>query len=75
MRVNLAVRFAKAATADGRKSPIFYDDEVIGFGLQVRDNGRKTFTSTTPSKAGAGATSWETIRPGASRPSARKPSG
>ena len=27
-----------------RKSPIFYDDEVIGFGLQVRHNGRKTFT-------------------------------
>lgn len=44
MRVNLTERFAKAARADGRKSPIFYDDEVIGFGLQVRDNGRKTFT-------------------------------
>ena len=37
-------RFAKAARADGRKSPIFYNDEVIGFGLQPRDNGRKTFT-------------------------------
>jgi hypothetical protein len=24
--------------------PIFYDEEVIGFGLQVRDDGRKTFT-------------------------------
>ena len=44
MRVNLTERFAKSATAEGRKSPIFYDDEVIGFGLQVRDNGRKTFT-------------------------------
>jgi hypothetical protein len=43
MRVNLTERFAKATT-EGRKSPIFYDDEVIGFGLQVRDNGRKTFT-------------------------------
>ena len=43
-RVNLTERYAKAARADGRKSPIFYDDEVIGFGLQVRDNGRKTFT-------------------------------
>jgi len=42
MRVNLTERFAKSATAEGRKSPIFYDDEVIGFGLQVRDNGRKT---------------------------------
>ena len=44
MRVNLTERFAKSATTEGRKSPIFYDDEVIGFGLQVRDNGRKTFT-------------------------------
>lgn len=42
--MNLTERFAKAARTDGRKSPIFYDDEVIGFGLQVRDNGRKTFT-------------------------------
>jgi hypothetical protein len=32
------------ATIEGRCSPIYYDDEVIGFGLQVRDNGRKTFT-------------------------------
>ena len=44
MRVNLTERFAKIATMEGRKSPIYYDDEVIGFGLQVRDNGRKTFT-------------------------------
>lgn len=43
-RVALTERFAKGATTEGRKSPIFYDDEVIGFGLQVRDNGRKTFT-------------------------------
>jgi len=43
-RVALTERFAKAATTEGRRSPIFYDDEVIGFGLQVRDNGRKTFT-------------------------------
>lgn len=43
-RVSLTERFAKAAWANGRKSPIFYDGEVIGFGLQVRDNGRKTFT-------------------------------
>jgi len=27
-----------------RKSPIFMDDEVIGFGVQVRDTGRKSFT-------------------------------
>jgi hypothetical protein len=31
------------ATTDRRKSPIFDDDEVIGFGLQTRDNGRKPF--------------------------------
>jgi hypothetical protein len=43
-RVALTERFAKAATTEGRKSPIFYDDEVIGFGLQVRDSGRKPFT-------------------------------
>jgi hypothetical protein len=43
-RVNLTERFAQAATSEGRKSPIFYDDEVIGFGLQVRDNGRMSFT-------------------------------
>jgi hypothetical protein len=42
--VNLTERFAKSAAVEGRKSPIFYDDEVIGFGVQVRDNGRKTFT-------------------------------
>ena len=43
-RVSLTERFAKSATTEGRKSPISIDDEVIGFGLQVRDNGRKTFT-------------------------------
>jgi hypothetical protein len=43
-RVALTERFAKGASTARRKSPIFYDDEVIGFGLQVRDNGRKTFT-------------------------------
>jgi hypothetical protein len=34
---------AKSAIADGRKSPIFMDDEVIGFGVQVRETGRKSF--------------------------------
>jgi hypothetical protein len=43
-RVALTERFAKSASTERRKSPIFFDDEVIGFGLQVRDNGRKTFT-------------------------------
>jgi len=55
-RVALTERFAKSATTGGRKSPIFYDDEVIGSGLQVRDNSRKILTLTTPSRAGAGAT-------------------
>lgn len=44
MRVNLTERFAKSATTEGRKSPIFCDDEAIGFGFQVHSNGRKTFT-------------------------------
>jgi hypothetical protein len=43
-RVALTERFAKAATTEGRKSPILYDDAVIGFGFQVRDDGRKTLT-------------------------------
>jgi hypothetical protein len=37
-RVTLTEWSATAATTEGRRSPIFYDDEVIGFGLQVRDN-------------------------------------
>ena len=37
-------RFAKAATTEGRESPIFYDEEVIGFGFQDRDTGRKAFS-------------------------------
>jgi hypothetical protein len=43
-RVALTERFAKSATTEGRRSPIFYDDEVIGFRLKVRDHGRKAFT-------------------------------
>jgi len=35
-RVKLTDRFVKSATTDARKSPIFMDDEVIGFGVQVR---------------------------------------
>ena len=37
MRVKLTDRFVKSAATGGRKSPIFMDDEVIGFGVQVRD--------------------------------------
>jgi hypothetical protein len=44
MRTRLTDRFVKSASADGRKSPIFMDDEVIGFGIQVRKTGRKSFT-------------------------------
>jgi hypothetical protein len=44
MRVRLTDRFVKSATPNGRKSPIFMDDEVIGFGVQVRETGRKRFT-------------------------------
>jgi integrase len=43
-RVKLTDRFVKSATTGGRKSPIFMDDEVIGFGVQVRETGRKSFT-------------------------------
>ena len=34
----------------GLKCPIFMDDEVIGFGVQVRETDSKSFTSTTPSR-------------------------
>jgi hypothetical protein len=44
MRKALTERFVKSVTAGNRASPIFMDDEVIGFGVQVRQNGRKTFT-------------------------------
>jgi len=45
MRKVLTERFVKSVTAGSRASPIFMDDEVIGFGVHVRENGRKTFTS------------------------------
>lgn len=44
MRKTLTERFVRSAKAGNRASPIFMDDEVIGFGLQVRQTGRKTFT-------------------------------
>ena len=44
MRVKLTDRFVRSATTGGRKSQIFKDDEVIGFGIQVRQTGRKSFT-------------------------------
>ena len=55
MRVKLTDRFVKFATTDGRKSPIFMDDEVIGFGVQSpRDRPQKASRSTTCSKGGVG---------------------
>jgi Arm DNA-binding domain len=44
MWVKLTDRFVKSATTHGRKSPIFMDDEVIRFGVWVRETGRKSFT-------------------------------
>jgi len=44
MRTKLTDRFVKSAKADGRKSPIFMDDESIGFGIQVGATGPKSFT-------------------------------
>ena len=42
MRVNLTERFAKRAMTEGRKSPIFYDDEVIGFGFRSGKVGKRS---------------------------------
>jgi hypothetical protein len=44
MRVKLTDRFVKSAAAGARGFPIFMDDGVIGFGVQVRQSGRKSFT-------------------------------
>jgi hypothetical protein len=50
-RIKLTDRFVKSATTGGRKSPIFMDDEVIGFGVQVRENGRRLMTGGVRAKA------------------------
>jgi len=39
MRTILTDRFVKSATAGDRRSPIFMDDDVIGFGINERING------------------------------------
>ncbi len=48
MQIKLArvklTSFIKSTTTGGRNSPIFMDDDVIGFGVQVRETGRKSFT-------------------------------
>ena len=43
LKRKLTDRFVKSATTGGRKSSIFMDDEVIGFGVRVRETGRKNF--------------------------------
>ncbi len=40
-RIKLTDRFVKSATTGGPRSPIFMDDGVIGFYVQIRDTGRK----------------------------------
>lgn len=44
MRVQINDQFVKRAEPNGRGSPIFMDTDVIGFGIQVRPTGRKSFT-------------------------------
>jgi hypothetical protein len=44
--------YVRVATAEGRSSPIVYDDEVIGSGLQVRWNRRQIFNRTRPVRVG-----------------------
>jgi len=43
-RIKLTDHFVKSATTGGPRSPIFMDDGVIGFGVQIRDTGRKSVT-------------------------------
>jgi hypothetical protein len=61
MRVRLTDRFVKSATTGGRRSPIFMDDEVIGFGIQVRETAARALRSTTRSKAAGGGCSFAKI--------------
>lgn len=44
MRVQITEQFVRKAQAEGTRSPIHMDCDVIGFGVQVRPNSRKTFT-------------------------------
>jgi hypothetical protein len=44
MRFHLTERFIRSRKAQSGCSPILRDDELVGFGLQVRPNGRKSFT-------------------------------
>jgi hypothetical protein len=49
-RTKLTVRFVNRSPTGGRRSRIFLFDEVIGFGVQVGEIGRKSLTSTTRSR-------------------------
>lgn len=44
MRVRITDQFVKQAEPHNRAAPIFMDADLIGFGVQVRPSGRKTFT-------------------------------
>lgn len=44
MRVRITDQFVKQAEPQNRAAPIFMDADLIGFGVQVRPSGRKTFT-------------------------------
>jgi len=44
MRFHLTERFVNSLKVEKGRSPIFRDDELVGFGIQVRPNGRKSFT-------------------------------
>jgi integrase len=44
MRFHLTERFVRSLKTESGRSPIFRDDELVGFGVQIRPNGRKSFT-------------------------------
>jgi integrase len=44
MRIRITDQFVKQAAPEGRAAPIFMDAEVIGFGVQIRPSGRRSFT-------------------------------
>jgi hypothetical protein len=39
----LTDRFVKSVTTDGREPPTFRDADIIGFGVQVRETGRRSY--------------------------------
>jgi hypothetical protein len=75
MRFHLTERFVKTLNSEEGRSPIFRDDELIGFGVQVRPNGRKSFTLDYIIDAGSAACSSAITLIGPSSPLAKKQSG